>query len=144
MRPKLWPRRGANLPVVLELAPLVDCVFLLLMFFIVVSSSGNVGAVPIEIPHVGQADASPRAATVLSIGQDDKIFWDGAEVSDGELQERLTAQAAEGGPLRLTGDHRSSLGTLMRVYQMCRVAGVPRIDVDVSLEEASEEAPPGR
>ncbi len=134
---KLWPRRGANLPVVLELAPLVDCVFLLLMFFIVVSSSGNVGAIPIEIPRGAEASAAPRAATVLSIARDDRIFWDGEEVSNEELNRHLTAQAAEGGSLRLTGDHRSSLGTLMRVYQMCRVAGVPRIDVDVSLEEGA-------
>jgi biopolymer transport protein ExbD len=120
------------------MTPIIDCVFLLLMFFIVVGSSGNVGAVPIEIPRVGEASAAPRAATVLSIARDDRIFWDGTEVSDDELRGRLAAQAAEGGPLRLTGDHRSSLGALMRVYQMCRVAGVLRIDVDVSLEEGSQ------
>lgn len=134
MHRPLWPRRAAPSLGVLELAPLIDCVFLILMFFVVVGSSGNAGAVPIEVPRVGDVPHAARGAALLTIGADDAMFWEGELVSVETLSERLRTHAATSRPLRLAGDHRSSLGTLMRVYQMCRAAGVARIDVDVSLD----------
>ena len=131
-RRRFWPRRrGSATAALLDLAPLVDVVFLLLAFFIVVGASARAGAVSIEVPSVEEGVSSATASAHLSVDARDRLFWDGEEILFEALPGRLQGVAARDGALRITGDAASSLGTLMRIHQRCRRAGVRRIEIDV-------------
>ena len=113
------------------LIALIDCIFFLLMFFMVATSfkqqdaQAKQKAHPIELP-AAQASLDPGSSTkppvVIGIGKDGDLYYAGEPVSLGTLRERLrqTASSSPGHPVRIEGDRRTLYQNVVHVLDLCQ------------------------
>lgn len=110
------------------MAPMIDMVFLLLVFFMCVSSLAEADrAVEIALPESDESkvpeDISNRG--IVSVQEDGSIFLGAAGVSLGELEERIRGALRETPGLRIQvrADEDTRFEIIQRVLRACAEAG---------------------
>ena len=115
-------------PTVMELTPLIDVVFLLLIFFMVSTTfvSENSG-LQVELPRSENRDLIPEGSDVaLAIGADGSMEIDGRPVDLGELKQVLRA-SAEKDPSTMVvvrADRTLAYGKVVEVMDLVRELGL--------------------
>ncbi len=113
------------------LIALIDCIFFLLMFFMVATSFKQKDAQmkekyqPIELPaSQASLDSTSAAAApvVIGIGKEGDLYYGDEPVSLSTLRERLheAAAANPGRPIRIDGDRRTSYQNIVHVLDLCQ------------------------
>lgn len=113
----------------LNLAPMIDVVFLLLIFFMVATTFATMEErMDLDLP---QADSGTEAVEtpdelVLDVTEAGQVFVDGRAMSDGELAELMqrTARRDPSTPVTVRGDRTLDYGRIVQVLDMARVAGL--------------------
>jgi len=126
------PSRRKRPQTLLDMTPLVDVVFQLLIFFLLTStyvqeSQNNSAAVPVELPESSlAAEQAPPKALIISISQEGLLYLDGRELSFEELNSSLskTASSAPETIVLVRGDERASYGQIARVMSLVRAFGL--------------------
>lgn len=116
----------------LDMTPLVDVVFQLLIFFLLTStyvqeSQNNSAAVPVELPESSlAAEQTPPKAMIVSIDQAGSLYLDGRELTLEELNYELSkvAQHAPNTIVLVRGDERVSYGQIARIMSLVRAFGL--------------------
>lgn len=111
------------------MAPMIDMVFLLLVFFMTASAMSQSGIrVAVELPESASSqvpqDLSNRVEVSVDAGE--RIFWGAEEVEPAELRERL-AVARELAPnvkLRIRAGKTTPFGAVRRVMSAAAAEGV--------------------
>ena len=127
-------RRGVRL----ELTPLLDVMFLVLVFFIYsVFDMALHRGVKVDLPGAkGVEERGDRI--VVTILPDDSLQLDGVPLSRGELINRLSAilassaGAEERPAVIVSGDRAASLGTGISLLAELKARGVGRVSFQVS------------
>ena len=111
--------------VTLDLSPMMDIVFLLLIFFLVTSTFLPDSGMELELPESTTATASEIAPTMISVAEDGAVRLDGEGISVEELQQRVAA-LPESDRQRITvrADSRVDYGVIVRIIDALRNAGV--------------------
>ena len=124
-------RRDADV----NIAPLIDMVFILLIFFMVTTTFIKDNKLEIERPGAKTAETSNRRSLRVAIGRRDEIFVDGKPVKEWMLQARIREihSRARVDSILVVSDRRVETGTLVKVVDQCRLAGVG--DVAVAVEQ---------
>ncbi len=98
-----------------DLTPLIDVLFLSLIFFCVSSSFVKLYGVKVELPQTEQASSTSVQKQVISITHNeygDRIYFNDAEVTKGNLGEELRGRA---GMVIICADRNTSVDTLAQV-----------------------------
>lgn len=115
----------------MNIAPLVDVVFLLLLFFMLTSSLVRESAVKIRLPQSRTAATERETIKTVIITREGRILFMDREVSLSGLQkavrEGMTGTAKDS--LRIKADRDASVGLLMKVIDEVRLAGVRNFSV---------------
>ena len=109
----------------LDIAPLIDIVFLLLVFFMLTSTFLFTEAIDLELPEAGSASVAPPSPVSISIDRQGTIHLDGVVVPLGRLRSRvavLIEQTPEL-PVILKSDARTEVQRLIEVMDEIRAAG---------------------
>ena len=114
----------------LGIAPLIDIVFLLLIFFMVTSHFDVASGVRIKLPQVSKVmfDRQDNKVTVL-IDQAGKTYFEGKQVDMKALGERLKelVQEKNGLQLILQADKETMHGVVVETMDVAKTAGVQSI-----------------
>lgn len=115
-------RRGVEV----NLTPLLDIVFNLLIFFLITSSAAQTSGIEVDLPSASRSDASKETQTiVVALSAKGEIVRDGIVQSPQELAQRL--QEAFGKTPKATvviqADIRASHGDVVRAMDVARKAG---------------------
>jgi biopolymer transport protein ExbD len=111
--------------VTLDLSPLMDIVFLLLIFFLVTTTFLPDAGMDLELPESTTATAAEIAPTVISVGEDGAVQLDGRSVSVEELQQAVQAlPEADRQKITVRADARVDYGVIVRIIDALRNAGV--------------------
>jgi len=114
----------------LDLTPLIDMVFILLIFFIVSTSFIKEAGVVVERPSAVTGE-SQEAQMVIAIDAQNVVWMEGASVDVRALPARVGRLLAEREDLGIivAADVRTNAGLLIKVLDLCRQAGVKNISV---------------
>lgn len=118
----------------LSMAPLIDVVFLLLIFFMVATTYLDPEReLEVDLPVAESAGASEEAPDeiVISILSDGQLVCGGREVDEGELSV-LLADAADKNretPVTIRGDRRVQHENVVNVLDACGTAGLYNLAV---------------
>jgi len=121
----------------IELIPLIDIVFLLLVFFIYAMLSMAVHrGLPVRLPNSTSTRVEKHTTLSVSITADGSIFVDKEPVALAELAVVLKAKAADG---RQTGvllfaDRSLSYQKLFRVLDQIRTTGLDQVSLQAEWE----------
>ena len=118
----------------LELTPLLDVMFLVLVFFIYcIFDMAVYRGMKVELPDTrGEPERGERI--VISVGADDSVELNGMGMSREEAVSRVRALAAAGVriPVLVSGDRRASFGAGVEMLAALKAAGVDAASVQVS------------
>jgi biopolymer transport protein ExbD len=118
--------------------PLIDIVFLLLVFFIYAMLSMAVHrGLPVALPTSSSAKVDKHLILSVTVKADGSVYLDGDPMSLENLHQVLETRVAtnpETGVL-LFGDRTLSYQTLFKVLDQIRLAGVNRISLQAELEQ---------
>lgn len=122
-------QRHAERPPEINLAPMIDCVFILLIFFIVTTVFVEKPIVDdlIKPAVLNQEDLAKRAI-ILAVTKDGKVVYGNQVVSSAEAgsqtRQLLNRDAY---PVIIQGDARADSGTVSRLYSELRNVGAEQI-----------------
>lgn len=113
----------------LDMAPLLDMIFILLIFFVVNASFIRETSVPVDRPSARSAVSSDQVRLVLAVDASGRIFLEDRPVDPGVLRGRMQEFAANnpGAAVVVAADKEAASGTLMRVLDICRMAGIQHL-----------------
>lgn len=115
----------------LNLTPLIDMVFILLIFFMVTSTFTKESGVDVSRPAAQSAVTQERAGIFVSVTAEGAIWIDRREVELMAVRahvERLRVEAPEGSVL-LVADKSAPTGLTIQVLDQIRLAGVTHVAV---------------
>ena len=127
-------RRGQKKTIELNIAPLIDMVFILLIFFLVTTSFVKETGVDINRPSASTAVSREKAGILIGITNDNRIFMESREIDIRAVRaniERALAETPEGGVV-IVADRESSTGIAIQVMDGCRMAGAENISIAAS------------
>jgi biopolymer transport protein ExbD len=122
----------------ISLVALIDCIFFLLMFFMVATSfkqqemHRKQKELPIVLPAADfslEAGEQPSAPLVLTVARDGTVYVAATPVSAQALHELLRAEAAARPTrrVRIDGDRRAAYQHVVRVVELCQFEGLVNI-----------------
>jgi biopolymer transport protein ExbD len=120
----------------INLTPMIDVVFLLVIFFMVGSRfSTQQGRIPVNVPGVSQPQSMVRGPDkrTVEVTKEGIIYLDGNAVSLQQLSAELQRAGASYPDLGVVvrGDGAGTLETYARVLTACSTAGIRKLDVAV-------------
>ena len=121
----------------IEMTPLIDMVFILLIFFLVTTSFVAETGLSINRPRSGSADSLPRDSISIAIGPDGRIALGGQEAGLFAVRPYLERQLRSRPELAavIIADRTVSAERIVRVMDEIRAAGIS----DVALATETEE-----
>jgi biopolymer transport protein ExbD len=102
--------------------PMVDIVFLLLLFFVISSQYVNIG-IPVTLPTAGYAEASPPGMAELTINASNEFFLNGQKYTPEDLLGKLRDEAKRGHFIVIFGDEKCQYKNVVMAYDYCKGAG---------------------
>lgn len=128
-------------PAGMQLAPMIDIVFLLLIFFIVTwQFSRSETEMKISVPS-SQEGADPKRVLgeiIVNVRATGEVVVEGQMMSQAQLKEKLAAIAAQhkNQPVRLRGDAKCEYQTIVEVIDTCQKAGIWNISFATQRRQA--------
>jgi len=113
----------------LDIAPLIDVIFLLLIFFMLTSSFIFQPGIRVNLPKAVTSEVLHKELLIVTITEDNEIFIDERPVGGEELVSRVTVAAREGQPLLIRADRDTDLGRVIEVWDICRQMDVKQINI---------------
>jgi len=122
----------------LDISPLLDVVFLLLIFFLVTTTFMPDASMDLELPESTTATQSEVAATVVTVGEDGGVQIDGDSVSMQELERTIAALLPEEREkINVRADARVDYGVIVRIIDALRNAGVDALSLPMDTVQSN-------
>ena len=122
-------KRALTAQAEIQMTPLIDMVFILLIFFVVTTSFVSETGLDIQRPQSSSSETLPRENIPVAIGADGRITVDGQRVGllsiRPFLQKRLRMQP--GLAVVLVADKAVSVDRVVRVMDEIRGAGISEV-----------------
>jgi biopolymer transport protein ExbD len=120
-----------------NLTPMLDVVFIMLIFFIVTASFVKEAGIDISRPPAATAERKERGNILVAITNNDQIWIDRRQVDPRALRaniERLHAENPQGSVV-IQADKDSKNGLLVQVMDAARLAGVSNVSLAAEVVE---------
>ena len=115
----------------INITPMLDIVFIMLIFFIVTTSFTKETGVTIIKPVAGQAVAIQNGTILIGVRPNDDIWMEKRQVELREVRQMVERARAENpeGSVVIVADKGSRIGTLAQVMDQVKMAGVQGISI---------------
>jgi biopolymer transport protein ExbD len=131
-------RRKAKTTPELNIAPLVDMIFILLIFFLVNTSFVKETGISVNRPAANTATSLDKAVIMVAIDENNRVFMENREIDFRAVRanvERALAENPEGGVV-VIADRASSSGMAIMVMDSCRMAGAENVSLAAAIPVA--------
>jgi biopolymer transport protein ExbD len=121
----------------IDMTPMLDIVFIMLIFFIVTTSFIKESGIDVNRPTAQTAERKERGNIIVAIRSDGEVWIDKRMVDIRAVRanvERLHAENPQGGVV-ITADQQARTGILVQVMDQVRLAGIE--DVSIASEAES-------
>ena len=126
----------------INVTPLVDIVLVLLIIFMVTANFIVRDTVEADVPKAAHGGETVQGLINVVVDKDGKIFFDGAEVTDQQLVEKVAEQIKKDPETRaiIGADKAQSYGRVMYVVDLIKGQGVSKLAFNV--EKVATPTPP--
>ena len=115
----------------INITPMLDVVFIMLIFFIVTASFVKESGLDISRPDAATAERKERGNILVAISETGQIWIDRRQIDIRAVRaniERLHAENPQGAVV-IQADQNSKNGLLVRVMDAARLAGVANVSI---------------
>lgn len=121
-------RESARENVEINLSPMIDCIFILLIFFIVTTVFVEETGIEVNKPQSASTQQLDKNSILIAIANDDRVYYGGEEIGVSGVRPRvqriLTTSESD---VIIQADASASHGIFARVYGEAKSAGAKRI-----------------
>ncbi|MDO4936689.1 MAG: biopolymer transporter ExbD [Sutterellaceae bacterium] len=114
----------------IDMTPIIDIVFIMLIFFVLTASFQNQQSIRVERPVAQTTDQSEKETVIVTVDKSSMIWIDNRTVAKAQLSSAV--RALVGGKktsVIVNADKSISSGTLIEVIDQIRIAGVAHVAV---------------
>jgi len=117
----------------INLSPLIDMIFILLIFFVVTTTFVQDLEVEIKRPGAATGQKADTRAIRIAVDRNGRIFIDSRQIREWMIQEQVRSLLSVDPerPVLITADEELPSGRLVTVVDECRLAGAKDVGVDV-------------
>jgi biopolymer transport protein ExbD len=114
-----------------NLTPMLDVVFIMLIFFIVTASFVKEAGIDVTRPKASTAVRQERGNILIAITANDQIWMDGRQVDPGALSANIERMHAENpqGSVVIQADKLAKTGLLVQVMDAARSSGITSVSL---------------
>ncbi len=130
-------RRNRREATELNITPLIDMVFILLIFFLVNTSFVKETGVDVSRPTAATASTREKASILIAVDESNRVFMDQHEIDVRAVRanvERALAENPESNVM-VIADKDSDTGVAIEVMDGCRMAGAENVSLAARLPE---------
>ncbi len=137
MRFRKAERKGPEL----EIAPFIDVVFLLLIFFLLSSSFVIQPGIKIKLPQAATAESQSEKNIFILIDAKEKIYLNARQVEGRELKTELERIISEGGKKMaiIHADEKVQHGLVVGVMDTAKQVGIEKLAIATQPREVIPE-----
>jgi biopolymer transport protein ExbD len=118
----------------IDIAPLIDIVFQLLIFFMLTSSFIMQPGIKVNLPRAVTSEAvKPENIEILVTGEN-VTYLNGSVVTIQELKGMLKNAAKRNQSILIKSDRRASLGRVVEIWDLARDTGISEINIATNQE----------
>jgi biopolymer transport protein ExbD len=121
----------------INMTPMLDVVFIMLIFFIVTASFVKESGIDISRPDAATAERKERGNILVAISETGQIWIDKRQVDPRAVRaniERLHAENPQGAVV-IQADENSKNGLLVQVMDAARLAGVESVSIAAEIDQ---------
>jgi len=125
----------------LNIAPLIDVVFLLLVFFMLSSHFVTQSGIKITLPEAVTAKLHPEEDIIISITEDNHLYLNEEEVTLDNLLDELRSKVkkTEKKTVIIKADKKIDLGLAVRVMDIAKQAEAEGLVISTKMEKENAE-----
>ena len=113
-----------------NMSPLIDCVFLLLIFFIVTTVFVEETGVAVQKPQATSAVDLDRNSIQIAVTSDGRVMYGGREIGVGGVRGVVARQLREREvPVIILADADARTAPVVDVIDECRLAGARQVSI---------------
>ncbi|MFH1519017.1 MAG: biopolymer transporter ExbD [Candidatus Omnitrophota bacterium] len=117
----------------IDIAPLIDCLFLLLIFFMLTSSFIVIPGVNVKLPKALMPEEVDTMSLTVVISSEDIIYLDGKPQTVKEVEDLIKSKKY--GSIFIKADRDASLGVVVTIWDVCKRFGIEKIGIATAYEE---------
>ncbi len=114
-----------------NLTPMLDVVFIMLIFFIVTASFVKESGIDVNRPNAATAERKEKGNILVAISEDNQIWIDRRQIDPRALRANIERMHAENpnGAVVIQADEESKNKLLVLVMDAARMAGVKNVSI---------------
>lgn len=131
-------RRRSFQEEMLNLTPIIDIVFNLLLFFMVTTSFSEIkSGINIKLPNSNVVEVTEKKEVVISIDEQKNIYLNSSKVDISELQTKTSELINSSGvkTVVIRADRANEYGYIVKVMTIAKNAGAEQLDIATEKEE---------
>ena len=114
----------------IDMSPLIDCVFILLIFFIVTTVFVEETGVEVDKPQAASSVQLEKNSILIALTEKGEVVYGGREIGFSGIQPLVRRMLqAEEIPVIVQADAASDSGLLVRVIDEAKLAGATKVSV---------------
>ncbi len=117
----------------IDIAPLIDCIFLLLIFFMLTSSFIVIPGVNVKLPKVLAPEEIGIQSLTVVISSEDIIYLEGKPLTIKEIEDFIKKRKFAS--IFIKADRDASLGVVVKIWDVCKRFGIEKIGIATTYDE---------
>lgn len=127
-------RRSETKGVSVDLTPMIDVVFQLILFFLVSTTFAVLPGIGINLPESTTAQNTEIGGITITATESGKLFFNDEKVTYKTLETRLASFDTEGKkkdeyPVTLEADDKVTNGTIVHIFDILRASGFVSVNL---------------
>ena len=134
VRSRLSRRSGSRSMVFLDMIPMIDIVFQLILFFLVSTTFALLPGITVQLPESSTAEEGATMGLIITLSADGGIWFNDKAVTLEELNQELSAFDTESVPreqypIQLEADALVTNGTIVQLFDLLRKNGFSAVNL---------------
>jgi len=114
----------------IDISPLLDCVFILLLFFIVTTTFVEETGVEVDKPQAASQVNLEKTSILIALTEDGAVVYGGQEIGLGGVQPLVKRELQkEEVPVIIQADQAVQAGLLVRVIDEAKLGGAQKVSL---------------
>lgn len=118
-------------PITVNLVPLLDTIFIILVFFTIILISATFSEIiPVDVPNAESGNPTTASMQTITINKDGEVFFNAEKVTIDALSQRISTVKESHFIVR--GDTRTTFGSVVGVLDALGAHGVKNVYFEVA------------
>jgi biopolymer transport protein ExbD len=122
----------------IEIIPMIDTIFFLLVFFMISTlSMSRFAGVQVNLPKAASGSQPPTETVIISLTKDNQLFFNKTQMSVDSLRESLRTELAKNSELLvvINADDGVEHGKVVEIMDQARQTGASKLSIAVKPKE---------